>query len=174
MDSDAILSILFRWLHIFSAAVAIGGVWFARVILPMGLKNLDPQAQQSVIAGTRRGLKMTIHTAILLLLVSGVYNTLRNWGIYKLNPALMHAFWGTHLILGLTVFTISLILLSGKEPKKWARTGMAVNLVLLVIIVALGSSLKWAREKTVAEQKSAPTSPTSPTSPTPAAVSVQD
>src|SRR5687767_1675157 len=105
MDFDAILSILFRWLHIFSAAVAIGGVWFARVILPMGLKDLDPQAQQTVIAGTRRGLKMTIHTAILLLLVSGLYNTWRNWSTYTSNPALMHSLWGMHMLLGLIVFT---------------------------------------------------------------------
>ena len=101
----------------------------------------------------------------LLLLVSGVINTIRNWHIYKLNPALIHPFWGTHLILGLIVFGISLALLSGKEPKKWARTGMAVNLVLLAIIVALGASVKWAREKTVAEKKTATPPP---------AVSVQD
>ena len=121
-----------------------------------------PQAQQSVIAGTRRGLKMTIHTAILLLLVSGVFNTIRNWHIYKANPALIHPFWGTHLILGLVVFGISLALLSGKEPKKWARTGMAVNLVLLAIIVALGASVKWAREKTMNEQKLNPPALTAP------------
>ena len=146
MDFEALPVIFFRWLHVMTAAVAIGGVVFIRLILPVGLKQLDPESARSVLLKCRRVFKMVIHTAILFLLVSGSYNGWRNWAAYKNAVPLSHAFFGIHVLLGLIVFTIALFVLAGREPPRSHKKLMLVNIVLLVLVVAAASTLKWVRE----------------------------
>jgi predicted ABC-type exoprotein transport system permease subunit len=88
---------------------------------------------------------------ILLLLLSGIYNTYLAWDKYNLDKAVLHALWGTHILLAALVFTISLYVLAGPQPPKAHRRLMAINFVLLLCAVAAASSLKWARERAVAE-----------------------
>lgn len=146
---DGTLIVLSRWIHVISAAVAIGGVVFMRIILPLGIRTLAPESQSEVINGVRAIFKRVIHTAILLLLLSGIYNTIQNWDAYKLNRAVMHGLWGTHLLLGLVVFTIAFIALAGKTHTPRGKMLMAVNIGLLMIVVALASTLKFARDRAV-------------------------
>jgi uncharacterized membrane protein len=145
----AFLTVLFRWLHIIPACLAIGGAVFMRLVLPVGLAALDdPQQRQAVFLRCRRVFKMLIHTCILLLLISGSYNAWRNWAAYHEAIPLSHAFFGLHVILALMVFGISIAVLMGKEPPASHRKLMAVNLVLLALLVAAGSTLKWVRDNT--------------------------
>src|SRR5579863_7815749 len=90
--------ILSRWLHVISACLVIGGVLFIRFILPHSLKLLDPPQQKQVLLAVRRSFKMVVHTAILLLLITGIYNTTLAWDKYQLDKALLHALWGTHIL----------------------------------------------------------------------------
>ena len=76
----------------------------------LGTRDLDPQGKESVFLRSRRGFKMVVHTAILAFLVSGTYNAWRNWPQYAVNHWLLHPLWGAHLLLGLTVFTISIVI----------------------------------------------------------------
>ena len=55
-------------------------------------------------------------------------------------------FFGLHVLLAIAVFTISLILLAGKEPPLTHKKWMTVNLVLLMFVVAAASTLKWVRD----------------------------
>jgi heme A synthase len=120
-----------------------------RLVLPVGLAVLDdPQQRQRVFLRCRRVFKMVIHTCILLLLISGSYNAWRNWGAYHEAIPLSHAFFGLHVILALLVFGISIAVLMGHEPPASHRSLMAVNLILLALVVAAGSSLKWVRDTT--------------------------
>ena len=52
-------ALVFRWLHVATACVAVGGVFFMRVVFPIGLKTLDAdpalrrgmgQASRSIVA----------------------------------------------------------------------------------------------------------------------------
>ena len=38
---DPVLAVVFRWLHVIFAALAVGGVFFMRVVLPAGIRHLD-------------------------------------------------------------------------------------------------------------------------------------
>ena len=143
---DAFLGVLFRWLHIVPAAIVIGGVFVMRVVLPIGLSVVEPDHQQTVFLRCRRVFKMAVHTSILFLLVSGGYNTWSNWAIYKETVPWSHAFWGPHVVLGLTAMAISLYVLAGKEPPKSHAKLMAGNLVLLLIVVFAASATKWVRD----------------------------
>src|SRR4051794_3633426 len=145
-----IVDVLFRWLHVIAACLAIGGAFFIRVLLPIGLRPLDVEEREGVFLRCRRAFKMVVHPCILALLVSGAYNAWKNWAKYKLNPAVMHGLFGTHLLLGLAVIGVSLWLLAGREPVRTHPKWMRINLLLMFLTVAVASSLKWARDYTVA------------------------
>jgi uncharacterized membrane protein len=145
----AALVILSRWLHVVTACLAVGGVFFIRFILPRGITLLAPEEQKQVLLKTRRAFKIVIHAALVLFVITGAYNTTVAWPTYALAPALLQSLWGTHILLALAVFSISLYVLAGSEPRRRHGTLMAVNFVLLLLAVSAASTLKWAREKTV-------------------------
>lgn len=149
---DPVLAVVFRWLHVIFAALAVGGVFFMRVVLPAGIRHLDEGTRTDVFLRCRRVFKMVIHTAILFLLISGTYNSIRLWDQYKG----LHGLWGTHLLLALIVFGISLWLLMGKQPPKSHDKWALVNLLLLFLLVAIASTLKNVRERRHATAGAAP------------------
>lgn len=144
----AFLGILFRWLHIIPACLSIGGVFFMRIILPVGLTVLPPDQRKAVFLRCRRVFKFVIHPSILLFVISGIYNYIGNREAYhRVHPvAVSHALFGIHVLLAIIVFTISLILLAGKEPPVMHKQWMAVNLALLMFVVVTASTLKWVRD----------------------------
>jgi uncharacterized membrane protein len=145
--NDAILVILSRWLHLVAACAALGGTIVMRLVLPVGLGVIsDPELRKAVFLRCRRVFKMVIHTAILIFLVTGSYNAWLNWGGYHRAVPMSHAVFGLHVLLALIVFGIALWVLTGKEPPKAHASAMLVNFVLLLLVVAAGSSLKYVRE----------------------------
>ena len=120
-------------------------------------RYLETGAARGVLSASRRPLKITLHVTLLLFLISGTYNAIKNWPIYTRNPAIMHGLFGLHLLLGLGGITILTIMLAGREPRpqraNWARGA----LIALLLAVAAASTLKAAREWTSAHP--APASP---------------
>jgi len=146
MLAMAIVVVMLRWMHIVAAALVIGGLFFMQVILPAGLSLLAPEQREAVFLRCRRGFKMTVHPAILLILVSGVYNSIGNFPAYKANPALLHGLWGMHMLLGAIAIGISIWLLAGRTGPAKARQWAMLNLLILLVLVGVASTLKWARE----------------------------
>jgi uncharacterized membrane protein len=144
-----VLIILSRWLHIIAAVLAFGGTFFMRVILPLGLAQADAASRDAVFLRCRRVFKMLIHTAVLLLLLTGAFNTYSAWNDYKLNTRLMHGLWGPHMLLGIIAMIIALVLLAPPQPPRWHKTGAAINLFLLLTAVFLASTLKYVRDSTM-------------------------
>ena len=141
------LIIFFRWLHVATACVALGGVFFMQIVFPIGLKTLDAESAHQMLLGTRRAFKRVIHPCILFLLVSGTYNAVLNWHAYTAaGPGLGHGLFGVHLLLALIVFAIALWLLAGAEPRSDHKKWLGVNLILMLLAVAAASTLKYVRE----------------------------
>lgn len=138
--------ILFRWLHILAACLAVGGAFVMRLIVPIGLKQLEPETRKAVFLKLRRAFKMVVHTCILLLLVSGVYNTLGNWNAYNQIPARAHPLWGIHVLLGVSIMGIALYVLAGKEPPQSHAKWMLVNLLLMALALGAAAALKYVRD----------------------------
>jgi uncharacterized membrane protein len=143
--------ILSRWLHVVSACLLLGGFFVMRFILPGGLALLEDEPRRQVFLRLRRSFKMVAHSAIFLLLATGIYNTCLAWDKYKLDEAVLHALWGTHILLAGLAIAISLYVLAGRETSRPNRGLMALNVVILALAVAAASSLKWARERAVGE-----------------------
>jgi uncharacterized membrane protein len=147
-----VLIILSRWLHVIAAILAIGGTFFMRVILPLGLAQADAASRDAVFLRCRRVFKMVIHTSILLLVLTGTFNSMRNLDDYRLEKPLSHILWGSHILLGVAAMVIALVLLGPKQPPKWHRTGAMINLVILFITVLLASSLKYVHDQALRNQ----------------------
>jgi uncharacterized membrane protein len=151
------LVVLSRWLHIIAASLAIGGAFFMRIVLPLGLSAIEsPELRRAVFLRCRRGFKMTVHPCILFLLLSGTYNLIQNREAYHQTLSLSHGLLGLHVLLGIAVFTLAIIVLMGNEPPAWHRQAMAINLVLLALVVLAGSTLKWVREHPHSQQVNRP------------------
>jgi uncharacterized membrane protein len=144
-----VLVILSRYLHVLSAILAIGGLFFLRVILPLGLAQADATSRDAVFLRCRRAFKMVTHTAVLLLLLTGAFNTYSAWNDYRLNTRLMHGLWGPHMLLGLIAMILALVMLAPAQPPRWHKTGAAINLFLLLTAVFLASTLKYVRDSTM-------------------------
>jgi hypothetical protein len=141
------LIVFSRWLHIATACVAVGGVFFLRIIMPIALRSLDAESARTMLLRTRRVFKMVVHTCILFLLVSGAFNAWMNWPKYAaMGKGLGHSLFGVHLLLALIVFGIALWLLIGPEPRKNHLRWMAITLGLMFLTIAAASVLKYARD----------------------------
>ena len=149
----AVLDILFRYIHVVAACVAVGGAFFMRFILPQGTRDLDAEKKDYVFLRSRRAFKMVVHTSILAFLVSGIYNAIKLFPQYKANPPLLHGLWGVHLLMGLAVFAISIVLLKGVEPPRSHRGWMKANVALMLLTILAASTLKWARERENAQPR---------------------
>ncbi len=153
-----LVQIASRWLHVVAACLVIGGVFFMRVLLPMGLRTMGADAMRSeMYLRARRGFKMMTHSCIFVLLVTGTYNMILAFKGINANPnligskALFHGLIGVHLILAILVIVLAIVALKPKEPKANAKGLMTVNLVLLFLIVATTSATKATRDRLNAE-----------------------
>ncbi len=143
---NPVLVIAIRYIHIVTACVLFGCAFFFRVLLPISARGLEPAAQQAVLLGARRGFKMVVHIAFLLLLLTGFYTAVLYWPIYTLWPAVMHSLFGLHLLLGLGALVLLMIVTAGKEPLRPYLSIAKVALVFLFLAVLAASTLKWERE----------------------------
>jgi uncharacterized membrane protein len=146
---SALLAVLFRWLHLATAAVAVGGVFYARIVVPIALRGGlgDDPAVRPVVLRARRVFKIVTHSCILFLLVSGTYNATLNWAVYtRMGPGVGHSLFGMHLLLGLTALGLLLWQMIKAEPPADHLTWMGVVLGLMLLTIAFGSVLKYGRE----------------------------
>jgi uncharacterized membrane protein len=155
------LAILSRWLHLTTAAILVGGVFHARIVLPIAARAAAPGdvGVSAVLRLARRVFKMAVHTSILFMLLSGTYNAVLYWPQYThMGAGLGHSLFGLHLLLGLIAFGVLVWMYVGAEPPAGFLRWMAVVLALLLTTIAVASTLKYAREHAAAVV-AAPTAP---------------
>lgn len=139
--------LIMRWLHIVGAAAMLGGGIFVRLVLQPSAAALPEAAHDQLRAEVRgRWAKIFgILTAILLL--SGFYNYLvANKGAHT-GQGQYHMLMGIKILLAFAVFALG-ALLAGKtglaqKLQANARLWTAVTVLLGLIVVALGSYLKF-------------------------------
>jgi uncharacterized membrane protein len=144
-----VLVVISRYLHVVAAILAVGGSFFMRVVLPLGLAQADAASRDAVFLRCRRVFKMIFHSCTLLFLLTGTFNTWVNWNDYKLNRPLMHGLWGPHLLLGLIAIVIAFVSLAPKQPPTRHRAMATLTLVLLFSAILCASTLKYVRDHAV-------------------------
>jgi uncharacterized membrane protein len=146
---NPVLIVILRWLHIIPAAIAIGGLIFMRLVLPAATRSLPEAQGREVFLRARRIFKIILHASILFLIISGVINSIRFYPAYVQHRPLAIALWHTHMFLAVIVFVISFWSLAGKEPPGAHRAAGMVNVILLLVLVAVSSTLQYVRQKPV-------------------------
>ncbi len=138
---NLILDIVFRWIHIGSAIVLLGGTICLRLVVGPVLKDQSHELREAV----RGRWKRFVHLAIAGLLLSGIYNYLRAFPQHK-GDGLWHAMVDTKIILALGVFFIASVLAGRSKGTQTFRDNAAkwttIAILLGLLIVAMSGIAK--------------------------------
>ena len=139
----ALLSLMMRWLHLFSAITAVGASVFLRMALLPTAMRLSTEARTALLKGLAKPVRLLIHASIGGLLVSGLYNTHVQWATTVFPYPLIYA---AKISLALTIFVVA-ILLTSSNPR-WAtfqsnrKKWLTLNVTLAAILVGLSAYLR--------------------------------
>jgi uncharacterized membrane protein len=74
--TDLVLHILFRYLHVASVILFLGGVVYARQVLSPVLNVLPEDLRMQAAAGAQLRYRATLYTLLTVIVLSGLYNFL--------------------------------------------------------------------------------------------------
>lgn len=142
MDIDVNLwNLLFRWMHILPAIVAVGGSIFMRMALLPAVTALPDSERPKFHEAVRSRWSKWVAGSILFLVVSGFYNFFYNTRTFNLPPVYQMLF-GVKFLLALQVFAVASIF-SGRSalaqrlrqnPRPWLN--LNVTLAVLVVLIS--------------------------------------
>ena len=113
MESEFLLALLMRWIHIVTAVVLAGGLFYYRfVFTPVAQKALSEEEREKLHEPLMRRWKLFVHPPIVLFLVSGFYNYLAVTRFLHEGQPLYHILFGIKFMLALGVFTIAIVVTS--------------------------------------------------------------
>ena len=143
------VDILFRWLHVAAACLAIGGAFFIRVLLPIATRLLDAEHREGVFLRARRAFKIRRPPGDPHAAGERRVQRLGQLAlVHASNPGRCAGMFGTHLLLALAVIALLAGAAGRREPIRSHRGWMKVNLVLMALTIVAASALKWARDHT--------------------------
>lgn len=156
MELEAVLSVVLRWMHIFGAAIAIGGAALMRLALQPAAAALNNDARATLHEGIARRWSLYVRIAITFLSVSGIYNVVAKMSTA---PVLYHILFTFKLLFALGVFFIASALV-GRSPalagfreqrKKW----LTINLALVLGVMLISGVLRQLPSKAANTPKAA-------------------
>lgn len=148
------LLLVLRYMHILGAIMLMGGTIFMRFALAPVVAGLDAAAKASLHEQVRSRWSKFIMLASGLLLVSGIVN-LALAARYQYEPVLgvlnYNMVVGIKFLLALPIFFFAAMLAgrsaSAKKFQASAITWMNVNLVLAILMVLIGGTLKFVKRE---------------------------
>ena len=145
MDSQFVIDVVSRLVHIATAIVLVGGSTFMAYVLLPTSQQLDTAQHDKLRQLVTGRWKRFVHVGILLFLVTGFYNFYRQLPHHK-GDGLYHALMGTKILLALGVFFIASALVGRSRALEGLRADRArwlkVIVLLAAIIVAMSSFVK--------------------------------
>jgi putative copper export protein len=133
-----VVGILMRWAHIVSAAVLIGGLVYARLVVAPVLGESSPEERAEALDGLGNRFRPLVYAAIGGLVVSGLYNFLTHPG----HTPYYHAWFGVKVLLALHVFAASALAVRSsrapneEEARRLRRMTGAIATGMLAILIA--------------------------------------
>lgn len=142
-----VVDVVLRWLHLFAAIAAVGGLIFMRLALLPAVGRLLPDQQALLHAEIRSRWSKVVAASILFLLVSGFINYILIIQRYTLERY-YHPLAGIKILLAFAIFFLASMLV-GKtsvaarfqaQRKRWLN----VTLTLAVVVVCISGVLRTA------------------------------
>jgi uncharacterized membrane protein len=151
METETLINVASRWLHVGSAIVLFGGTLFQYLVLMPAAKDLSPDERTALHGRVMGRWRKIVGATIGLLLLTGLYNYLVVTApAHRELPSRSqyHMLMGIKILLSLAVFFVASALV-GRSAKfegmrSQARKWMTVTICLAAAIVAIAGYLKVA------------------------------
>ena len=135
MDSQILIDVVSRIVHVSTAIVLVGGsVFMAFVLVPVA-EQLDAGPHEKLRGLVNGRWKRFVHMGILLFLVTGFYNYFRQMPNHK-GDGLYHALIGTKILLAFGVFFIASVLVGRAQGFEGMRQARGKWLKIIVLMAA--------------------------------------
>lgn len=142
------MSSILQWLHIMSAVLAVGGVFFMRFILYPVLSTLPPdklEARRLIAPKVIGRFFVLIDTSIAVLIVTGVYRYAKAWPSVQ-NWVEYQAVFAVKMVFSLLLFAIAVLTtvptarpnMIQRKREHW----LVVNFVLGALVLLLSAHLR--------------------------------
>ena len=144
MEIDYV-QLLSRWLHITAAVAAGGGAIFMKFALHPATETLPGDTRAELREAVRSRWAKVVHTAIAVLLLTGLFNFMLIVKRYDV-PKGYHAVFGVKFLLAMAIFFFGSVLVGRGELAKKLRAAagkwLTVLVVLLLGLLLASSTLK--------------------------------
>lgn len=146
MTPDAFLHLLFRFIHIASVVLFLGGVFYARQVLVPMLNSLAEDLRLAAATAAQRRYRTTLYVLLILIVGSGLYNFLSYSG--PKHGETYHIWFGikmlfvAHILASAILWATSPygdVTVAGKSKRRLAS--IAVSGIIVVFISAYLRSL---------------------------------
>ncbi len=146
MDGTLALQMVFRWLHVGTAIVLLGGTVFMRFVLLPAAMKLSTEAHDTLRGHLMATWRIVVHVGVALLLASGLYNYIAVMIPQHKGDGLYHALMGVKILLALALFFLAEALV-GKSAafdnvRQNRKMWLAVAVLLGALIVGISGFLK--------------------------------
>lgn len=142
------LDVVFRWMHIGSVIVLLGGSVFVRFVLMPACDPL-PEADHAALRQRVIGRwRIFVHALIGLLLISGIYTMVMK---IRVTPPVWHMMFGIKLLLAVAVFVIASGLVGRSKAfqpmRDNAKLWIGINVTLAALIVMVSGVMRYLPPK---------------------------
>ncbi len=139
-----VVSLIFRYVHIVSAVLAVGGTSFIALCLSPAMKLADESVRETIMQHVHRRFSVVLWASIAGLLISGIYNWVVLNDAYTEVGPLAQSLIGTKFLVALTLFGLVWARHIGLL-KLALRTHLLIAVHLGAVVILLGSILRALR-----------------------------
>lgn len=153
MTAEQLLILLARWLHILSAALAVGVPIYVRFVLMPAMSSLEEEPRSRLKEAIAKRWRIIVYVLILVFLATGFYNFLgphARWRGPTFSAELKfryHMYFGIKLVVALIMFFLSSALAGRSSGLQFIRDKssfwLSVLVLLGVFIVVISGTMRF-------------------------------
>ena len=144
-----IFELLFRWLHVLTAILLVGGIFSQRFALIPALAVLDEKQREKLKSAYRADWSKIVILATSLLLFSGIVNSIRILLGYEFETDTYMLLLATKMMISLGIFWITAMLaghsLSVRQIQQNSKLWLNLNVALAIAIMCIAGFMKVTR-----------------------------
>lgn len=155
MDFFDIIRVIARWIHIFSAVIALGGSIFSRFVLAPAAEQLGESAHTELRTRIMDRWRGILHLCIGGFLLSGFYNYLAVQIPNHKGDGPYHALMGIKILVAFAVFYFMIALTGRTKSTQFVRNNLpkwtliTISLACLIILISGYLNIRGVPVKTL-------------------------
>lgn len=138
MTAELFLILLARWLHILSAALALGVPLYVRFVLMPAMGVLEEESRSRLKEALAKRWRIIVYVLIVIFLATGFYNFLgphARWRGFGADLKFRyHLYFGIKLVVALAMFFLSSALAGRSASLKFIRDKSSLWLTVLILL----------------------------------------